>query len=342
MKPSRVRAAVIGCGWIGLGAECDVVRVKPASHAQGYATHGETELVALVDTNKASLELAERLYPQVKRYADAETMLKEMKPEIVSIATPPEDHCALVELCARTGVRVILCEKPVSEDKEEAERAIQVTKKEGAILLVNHSRRFDPLIRRYQEYVKGGYVRDTYIGAIKAATVYMGTGLYHTGTHLVDLLRFFLGEVEWVSAVRNDHFSHPEGDVNVDGLIGFKGGIVVALQSFEVKDYALSEVIFFGEQGRLTLRGMSGMRIELRGIRTSPEFSYKELNDDQAIVEGEARSWIAPAIANAVDCFRGTASPMSTGEDALAALYILHALHESSQQDGKVVRLKTA
>jgi predicted dehydrogenase len=101
MKSPRVKAAVIGCGWIGLGAECDVVRVKPASHAQAYAMHDETELTALVDTDPTSLRLAERLYPGVARYADVQLMLKEVKPEIVSIATPPEQHCALVEMCAR-------------------------------------------------------------------------------------------------------------------------------------------------------------------------------------------------------------------------------------------------
>jgi predicted dehydrogenase len=337
---SPVRAAVIGCGWIGLGAECDVVRIKPASHAQAYSLHGETELVALVDTDPAMLSVAERLYPSVKRFTDAKVMLAEVKPEIVSIATPPEDHCALIEMCARAGVKVILCEKPISENEEEAKKAIKIAQQEGVILLVNHMRRFDPLIRRYQEYIKGGYVHDTYIGPIKAVTAYMGTGLFHTGTHIVDLLRFFLGEAEWASAIRNDHFSCPKGDLNVDGFIGFKGGVVVALQSFEAKDYALSEVSFFGEQGRLTLRGMAGMRMELRGIRTCPEYAYKELNEDQAILEGTSRSWIQSAIAHAVECFRGTATPMSTGEDALAALKILRALQKSSEEEGKIVRLK--
>ncbi len=339
-KNDGYKAAVIGCGWIGLKAsEIDKAREKPASHAEMYAMNPKTRIVALCDKNIESLDFAAKIYPGIPRYEDAKKMLEEIMPDIVSIATLADSHCEMIKLCAEYGVKVIICEKPISHDLKSAQEAIDLCKENGSILLINHMRRFYPLIRKFRDW------HSSHIGRIKAATVYYGKGLLHTATHFVDILRFFLGEAEWVSATRNDNFSggrEMENDFNADGFIGFKNGVRAAMQSFELDDYNITEIIFFGEYGRLALKKMAGLEIEI--VITCPSEGYaseKILACESPMVFREEKSFTWKyLLEHAINCLEGRETPLSSGEDAIAALKILLALKKSAEKNGIKLFLK--
>lgn len=336
----RYTVAVIGCGWIGLGAQLDPLRIAPASHAQAAASYRRTRLVALVDGDAQSRVRAKRLYPDVPRFADAEEMLDEVHPDIVIIATTPEAHCALVTLAARRGVRAILCEKPIAHDVREARAAIRACRKYRTLLFVNHGRRFDPTIRMVREHLRGGYVRDTAIGTVRSAVASYDKGMYHGGTHFIDLLRFFLGEVRWVSAVQNRVYPVNAHDPHLDAMLGFSGA-TASLQYFDSRQYSLSEMSFFGEKGRLNLKHESGLEIEIIGTRASDEYaSYRELNYDRIKRIGTPRSFLAPVLPHIVHCLERRDTPISTGTDALRALEVIHALERSARQYGQRIPVR--
>lgn len=334
------KAVVIGCGWIGCGAGEDVLRAKPASHAEAFRAHPQTTLVGIADINKKNLSLAGRLYPEVETFSDAEEMLKKLQPDIVAIATDPDSHCKMVSIAARCGAKLIISEKPLAHNLKEARHAVASTKKSHSILLVNHTRRFDPLIRKYRDYARNVYVKDTFLGKICSAVGYYDKGVFHGGTHIVDLFRFFLGEIRWVSAVENKLFPGVKGDINADALLGFDGA-VAALQIFNSSDYALSEINFFGDRGKLTLRRMAGIEVEGIGVGSSHDFSaYRELNYAKPLfIEGAKRSLLAPLVEHAVLCLEKKDRPVSTGEDALKVLEAIMAIRKSVKLDGKKVNL---
>ena len=338
-KRKRYAVAVIGCGWIGMGAQLDPLRIEPASHAQAAATLQSVKLAALVDADRKTLARAKQLYPDVPRFLDVLQMFEEIRPEIVVISTTPESHCALVTLAASHGVRAILCEKPISHDVKEARAAIRTCQRKKVLLFVNHIRRFDPYIRAIRENLNGTYIRDTSLGSLRCATAYYDKGLYHGGTHYIDLLRFFLGEVRWVSAVTNAVFPRDAHDVRVDALLGFDGA-TAGLQYFDSSQYCLAESVFFGEKGKLDLKYDSGRQIEIIGTRASDEYSsYRELNYDRPKRIGSPRSFVNPVLPHIVDCLEGRDKPVSSGEDALRALEVIKALERSAKRNGKCIKL---
>ncbi|MDO8463195.1 MAG: Gfo/Idh/MocA family oxidoreductase [bacterium] len=336
----KYTVAVIGCGWIGLGAQLDPLRIAPASHAQAATMYRRTSLAALADTDRRSLARAKQLYPDVPRFSDIARMLVTVQPDIVIIATSPESHCALVRLAAKHRVQAILCEKPIAHDVQEAREAIRACRTYRVPLFVNHSRRFDPWIRKFRENLRGGYVRDTFLGPVRMAVASYDKGLYHGGTHFIDLLRYFLGNVRWVSAVPSTVYPRDPHDVRVDALLGFDGA-TAALQYFDSAQYSLSEMSFFGEKGRMNLKHESGLTIEIIGTRASDEYSsYRELNDERVKRVGPPRSFLTPVLPHIVDCLEGRDVPVSTGEDALRVLMVIRALEQSAQKDGKRVVLR--
>ncbi|MDP3729467.1 MAG: Gfo/Idh/MocA family oxidoreductase, partial [bacterium] len=185
----RYTAAVIGCGAIGMLGERDMKQIKPATHAGAYAVHKRITLVALVDVDSKNKKNAAQLFPGVQFFSNPEIMLKKMRPDIVSVATHTDTHVPLTELCMRSGVRAIMCEKPLAEKSKEGVALLRLQKKyPQSLVFVNHIRRFDPLLKDAAQKVREGF-----IGEVLQATAYYTKGIRNNGTHAIDLLRYFCG-----------------------------------------------------------------------------------------------------------------------------------------------------
>ncbi len=113
------RAALVGTGSI-----CD-------AHLRAVeATNGRVELVAAVDLD------AERVNAFCQRagvpgaYTDYSTMLQEVGPDIVLIATPPGTHAAMSVTAMEAGAWV-LCEKPLCGSLAEMDRIREAEQRTG-------------------------------------------------------------------------------------------------------------------------------------------------------------------------------------------------------------------
>ena len=91
-----IRAALIGCGGIG--------RVHYAALQQLPGA----EWVALCDLHP---DRARAFSPDLPVYPDAETLLRETRPDVVHLCTPHPSHVSLAQLALRYGAHV-LTEKP--------------------------------------------------------------------------------------------------------------------------------------------------------------------------------------------------------------------------------------
>src|SRR5574340_490625 len=109
----KYKAAVIGCGRIGAGNRSFGRAVRPSSHAEAYELNSRTNLAALVEIDRDKLALAGKNYPRAKLYGDIGRMMKEVSPDLVSLATPTDCHFANIVEIIKYGRPVILCEKPL-------------------------------------------------------------------------------------------------------------------------------------------------------------------------------------------------------------------------------------
>lgn len=327
------RAAVIGCGRIGMTMEMDPLRIKPATHAGAFTQSPLTQLCGLVDSNPKQLEISGSVFPGVSTYTDIKKMLEECHPDIVSVATPPDQHLSSVELCANYHVPAIICEKPIALSKEDGEAIVRICHEARSLLFVNHMRRFDPLMGEVAKKVQDGV-----LGSIYQGSCYYSAGLFNTATHLIDLLRFILGkDANWVSAIQEPRFNAPHGDMNVNGWIMWDGGPLVSLQALEVNNYAMFEIHLFGSQAALIVDRF-GFSVRWIPVIKCKDFSgYNELGRDQSRNEGESRSFLSHLVEHVVDCLEGNSKPLSSGEDGLNVLKILSALQESASQHGQKI-----
>jgi predicted dehydrogenase len=327
------KAAVIGCGNIGAAAGNYNKTIQPATHAGAYSANKKTKLVGLAENNKERWPYLEKHYPGIKIYSDIGDMLNEARPDIVSISTPTKNHYENVLQAAQFGCKAILCEKPIATNVKDVLKMIDVCKKSGSLLFINHTRHFDPVYQRCGARIKNGI-----IGQIYQGNIYYYNGLFNNGTHLLDLIRLFLGDPVSIEARYNKTtYSSPE-DLNVDGILTFKNNANITLQSLS-KNYGFFNIRLFGEKGMIDVNNLLYEVIYKKKIKNKNFKGFYELSSAEK-KEGRVRSVMTQPIKHIISCLEGKAKPISTGEDGLAVLRILLALKQGADKHGREILLK--
>jgi predicted dehydrogenase len=140
-----LKIAIIGCGKIADSHAAQIQRIRGC------------ELVAACDREEMLAgQLAERF--GVKRcFSDAGLMLKECRPDVVHITTPPQSHFPLAKQCLDGGSHVYV-EKPFTLDTQEAEELLSLATAKGLLVTAGHNAQFTHAGRRLRQLVEDGYL----------------------------------------------------------------------------------------------------------------------------------------------------------------------------------------
>jgi predicted dehydrogenase len=138
-------------------------------------------------------------------FGTAAEMLEKIRPDILTVAAPPEQHLALVEQGLRAGCHV-LCEKPFMPTLAEADRACALARERGRALVVNNQYRFMDIHREAKgrigrpEFGELLFVsiQQSFFTTEATEAGWRGQDPRRTfkefGTHVLDLCRFFFDE----------------------------------------------------------------------------------------------------------------------------------------------------
>ena len=225
------RVCLVGCGRMGATIDDEIADSKrdvwiPFSHAAGYVACEQTELVAVCDVDQTKAESIRKRYGVERAYTDYREMIREMKPDIVSIATRPDAHADATVFAAENGVRGIYCEKALCNSMLEADRMQAACNASSAAFNYGAQRRYMPLYRAMRELATSGQLGDLEV----TTGCHGGASAAQWGhTHTVDVLMFLAGdpEVDFVQGMAN----FDPGDVK-DGRIQGDPGIPAALVRF--------------------------------------------------------------------------------------------------------------
>ena len=331
---SNYKAAVIGVGRIGMMLEHDLKRVKPATHFGLWNQHKDVDLVAVCDNDPEKLQSAVALQSDVKTYSDAKRLFEENHLDIVSISTWKDTHYEMAKLALQYPISALIIEKPISEKVSEAYEIIELAKKAGIKLFINHKRRYDPLVQEIKRKLDEGE-----IGEIMQVTANYVFGLKTTATHLIDVLHYFLGQVEWVCGFPNNKQSFaPADDPCVDAMLQFQNDVHVSIQSLNMKDYDCMDIVIYGRKGKLVYTDV-GRRYYTIPVNVSIEHvGFTELNEyEKKSFGGFPRSNFYHLGENVIQCLKGKAAPMSNAHDSTKALEVLQSIKESSNNKSKLI-----
>lgn len=163
-----------------------------------------------------------------------------------------------------------------------------------------------------------------------------GGQLSEQGIHLVDLVRWFLGEIQDVAGfVSTNYWSIRPLEDNGFALLKNKKGVIASIHSSLTQWINMFEFEVYGEKGSLSVSGL-GASYGVEKLVTSLHdpngpFSYKttEFRGSDVSWKNEWREFM-----NAVEKRR---QPVGNGFDGLQAMRIVNAVYKSSQTGKKVV-----
>lgn len=197
-----LRTAVIGMGKLGL-LHAGLLNVLP-----------ECKLVAIADKSDQILRAMQSKVSDVSVYNDHRAMLRQVEPDAVAIATPTGLHSTIAVDCVDAGAHVFI-EKPLCLQPQDAEPLLAALEKRPRVNMVGYMTRFLETFRKAKELVELGLLgrlqmlRSTmYIGQLFSAgkgwrydPAISGGGVLTTqNSHLIDMLLWMFGPIEFVSA----------------------------------------------------------------------------------------------------------------------------------------------
>ena len=202
---SRIPIAVVGTGFGG--------RIQ----VPALAASGRFEVVALVGRRRdATAALAARLGVP-RACATLAEGLATPGLRAVSVATPPDTHADYAIAAAGAGMHV-LCEKPMARNADEARAMVAAVRAARVIGLIDHEFRFDPNRAMLARLLHAGALgAPRVITALAMSPLFAdpyrpapawwfdaGSGggwLGASGSHLIDALRVWAGEIDAVAAL---------------------------------------------------------------------------------------------------------------------------------------------
>lgn len=306
------RAGIIGCGRIG----ADVSTSGPSRircHAAAYQASPRVRLVAASDTDSEALSRAGQRWGISRLYTDYRQMLEREDLDLVSVCTPTVTHGQVLrDLLRSVRGYGILMEKPVAATPEEARQFLRWSADSSAVVAVNYGRRFCPVYQQAAQEIREGR-----LGRIQFVHAVYTNGLYNNGTHLLDLLRWMVGDPQALTPMeRVKEGPDPTWSVRVvwpDGTAGW-------LQAVDPDAYTLFELDLVGTEGRYRFVDQGHWLERYRVEEATAEHGFRQLSADPAKERTDLDGSVRYALEDLIQAMERGRAPACTLEDGMAAL----------------------
>ncbi|MCX8057252.1 MAG: Gfo/Idh/MocA family oxidoreductase [Ignavibacteria bacterium] len=193
--------------------------------------------------------------------------------DAVYIASANQNHYEQVIASAKAGKHII-CEKPLALNSQQAEEMVKVCEENNVKLSVGYVQRFHPLTIKAKEILESGLIGQIVIINISQAFDYPpnpnyryqkefgGGALRDVGTHCIDLLRFFGGEIEQIHGYVDNVIYKSEVDDFVVATCKFKdGGYGNFYASFCIGK-PLNRIEIVGYKGTIVIENLIGKKFD--------------------------------------------------------------------------------
>jgi len=339
-----IRCAVIG---LGMGR----------MHIHGYIEAEGAEIVAVSDLDEKRLEGQAELVGKSGLFTDYREMLKEVQPDLVSVALPNKLHEEVTVAALEAGCHV-LCEKPMAMKVEQAMRMREASRRTQRQLGINLNQLYSAQAETFKAWIEAGSLGEVYHGftswtrqdGIPGFGGWFGQKALSGGGPLIDLGVHRLAVALWLM-----------GDPEPERVVGYTHhhfGIPRAKaesQPFDVEDFAAGSIRFRNGASLFLEASWDGfqekrdmMRLRIQGSKGAIEDNGEPVAFGKSGgIFHQARLTPKPASAKSsydamVQSLRGGDAFRGTPERGIAIQEILDALYLSAEsgREIKVAELK--
>ena len=319
----KIKGLVVGLGQIGMGYDYNNVSTGfITSHAKALQEHPDFELVGGVDPAPEQRERFVKKYGK-PAYKSLETALQECSPELAIVATPTKEHAnTFGQVLECASVRLILCEKPIALNSEDAEMMVTAADSKNITVAVNYIRRYEPGARILTQRINSGE-----LGFPLKACVWYSKGIYNNGSHFLNFLSAMFGNVQQIEVLSKGRL-WDNADPEVDVKVHFERGDAYFLAARE-ECFSYCEMEIIGPLGKVRY-SKSGCNIDWWSIMPDPDFpEYKILQDTPESIPAEMNRYQYHVLQNISDFLSGRSELYCDGDSGIKTMRILDKIKEA-------------
>lgn len=271
-----LKTALVGVGGIS------------GAHIPAWENSEAAELAAICDIRPEQMQK----YPNIRSYTDFDVMLENEEIDILDICLPTYLHVEYAIKALEKGINVI-CEKPISLNREDVSRIYNVAEKHNALFMVAHVIRFWP----EYETVKNIYESGKYGKLLSANLERLGeyprwswdnwmmdesrSGLVPFDLHIHDLdfLIYAFGNPEKVTSFRS---KLPDQDY-INSVYTYKDFSVCTEAAWYASPYPFTVSFRFQFENALVAWENSELTIYEKGGSVFKPMSERSVNDTGSI-----------------------------------------------------------
>ncbi|MBN2271344.1 MAG: Gfo/Idh/MocA family oxidoreductase [Sedimentisphaerales bacterium] len=298
------------------------------------------QIVAVADEDPKGLAAAAKRLKATKAYADYRQMLKEQRPQIVSVAPRWLDcNRNMVLACAEAGSHVFL-EKPVCQDLEQADEMIAALEKSNLKCAIAHQTRYSPAVEHARQLIAAGNLGDIVElrGRGKEDRRGGAEDLMVLGTHIMDLMRFFAGDARSCFAEVRDNgkpVTKKEVREGAEGIGPLAGDEIHAIYGFDGKTmgYFSTHRAKEGAAKRFGLQIFATKGILTMTTGAVPEIWFVE---DPSWQPGSSKAAWKRISSNGIDKPETLSEPAHQFGNRLIALDLIKAIETDTEPKGSI------
>lgn len=265
MTKTTYNVLIVGAGDIGSGFD-NPNSTEVLTHAHAFVKHEGFNLIGFVEPNKGVALNAAKKW-STSTFTTMKEAFSENEIDIVSVAAPDKYHFEILTEIATFKPKFVLAEKPLTNTIDEAREILSLFNNEKIAALVNYKRRFIPEILKLKEKLDNKCFGDFIYG-----TSYYGKGLNHNGSHLIDLLIYFLDN-NWDNIVLLDQVNDFEKeDPSYSVILSDCHKNSLLIKAIDCRHFTTFEIDLIFKKGRVRITEL-GLEIEESIVKKNEIFT---------------------------------------------------------------------
>ncbi|ADY51709.1 oxidoreductase domain protein [Pseudopedobacter saltans DSM 12145] len=345
---------IYGFGIVGTGAIADI-------HADAIKSVAGAKLIGVYNRNYDKAKSFSEKHGG-ESFEDLDTFLDRADIDIICICTPSGLHEEMALLAIRKGKHCLI-EKPLEINTMRCDQMISEAKRNGVQLGVVFQSRFYPESRAIKEAIDrnwfgklaigSAYVKWSRTEAYYKQNAWRGTwafdgggALMNQGIHAVDVLQWYMGEVESVQAMTGN-FRHEEIEVEdtVVAILRFKNGALGTIEcSTALYPGFLKRIEITGTEGSAVIEDADITKWEFMNADANAYYAVKAKDESKDANGGVSNPMAISSlghqlqITDFINALNASAKPFIDGEEGRKSVRIIEAIYESART-GKPVYL---
>lgn len=340
---TKLKFAVLGCGF------WSKFQIGAWSELEGV------ELVAVFNRTRSKAEKIAEYFNVPHVYDNPEELFKNERPDFVDIITDVDTHSKFVEMAVKSGLKRIICQKPMAPDFTTAKHMVNICSDAGAKLYIHENYRWQAPVRRFRQIVDSGIIGKPFkarVSFLSGFPVFDNQPflkeldhfiLTDMGSHVLDVIRYLFGECKELWCQTKSINKGIKGEDLAVVMMDMKNGIPIYTEMsyasiVEHDSFSTLHILIEGEKGSVYLGPKFEIRTTTRQGTTSEVVKFPSYTwaDPDYIVNHESGIHINR---NILEDMLGKGMAENTGADNLETVRLIWACYESAAT-GKTIKIE--